>query len=131
MDKRIVNYASIFNYSLILEGNNISIVSAEDVVLYPTESTTINTGITLYLTDKISGILVNKQHQARNKILMPMAGLVLNGVSNVQILLVNLGLNPYRIKAGITTIATVQLVNKLAITKEIVLEKDSNDKQSN
>jgi len=127
MDKLTINYASTFGHSLFLNGNNISIVSAEDVVLYPTESTTINTGITLYLTDKCSGILVNKQHQARNKILMPMAGLVLNGVSNIQIQLINLNINPYRIKAGITTIATVQLVNKLAITKEIVLEKDDNN----
>ncbi len=131
MDSTVINYASIFGHSLFLEGNNISIVSAEDIVLYPMESTTINTGITLYLTDKCSGILVNKQHQAKNKILMPMAGLVLNGVSNIQVHLFNLGINPYKIKAGITAIATVQLVNKLAITKEIVLEKDSNDKQSN
>ena len=128
MDKRVINYASTFGHSLFLNGNNISIVSAEDVVLHPTESTTINTGITLYITDKCSGIVVNKQHQARNKILMPMAGLVLNGVvSNMQIQLINLNINPYRIKAGITTIATVQLVNKLVITKEIVLEKDDNN----
>lgn len=128
MDKTVINYASIFGYSLVLQNNNISIVSAEDVVLYPTDFIMLNTGIKLYLTDKCSGILVNKLHQARNKILIPMSGMVFNGVSDIQVPLINLGSNPYRIKAGLTSIATIQLISKAAITEEIILEKGDNDK---
>lgn len=128
MDNLIISYGSISGTSLFLEDQNLILVSAETLDLYPNTTLVVNTGISLYFTDKYSGILTNRQIQAENKILLPMAGLVYRGIcKNISITMTNFSPNPYRIKAGITKVATVQLVGKLRITKNIILEQhDSN-----
>lgn len=123
MDKLKINYTSKNNSSLILEGQNIILVSSENVDLLPQDTFSIRTDISLYFTDKCSAILTNVEHQARNKILLPSAGLILRGVcEDITITLTNFNSMPYKIKAGKTRIATLQLIGSLTLKKIITLE---------
>lgn len=129
MDSAIINYASIFGHSLFLEDQNLVLVSSETFDLYPLETRTVQTGISLFLTDKHLGVLCNRVQQASNKILLPMGGLVYSGVcKDITVILSNYNTIPYKIKAGITKLASIQLIRNGSVTKNIILEKDSNDK---
>lgn len=125
MDSAIINYASIFGHSLFLEEQNLVLVSSETLDLYPLETRPIQTGISLFLTDKYLGVLCNRTQQASNKILLPMGGLVYSGVCrDITVILSNYNTMPYKIKAGITKLASIQLIRNGSVTKNIILEKD-------
>lgn len=128
MDELKINYASKFNDSLILEGQNIILVSSVDVTLMPFDTWSVDTGISLYLTDKCSAILVNVPHQACNRILLPMAGYLFRGVcKDICIAITNFNSIPYKIKAGSTRIATLQLIGNSVLKKHITLEGNKVD----
>lgn len=123
MDELKINYASKSTGSLFLEGQNIILVSSEDVTLMPIDTVIVNTGISLYLTDKCSAILTNVNHQANNRIILPMSGYLFRGVcENIVITITNYNSIPYKIKAGSTKIATLQLIGSSALKKNITLE---------
>lgn len=123
-DNILINYTSQNGIELNCESNIISLTSAEDIIIYPNSCEYINTGITLYLTDKYSGILCNRRVQAKNKIIIPDLT-ILNGVcSNIQVLLYNLGDNPYKIMSGYTKIANIQIIKGLALNKGIILQRN-------
>lgn len=123
-DNILINYTSQNGIELNCENNVISLTSAEDIIIYPNSCEYINTGITLYLTDKYSGILCNRRVQAKNKIIVPDLT-ILNGVcSNIQVLLYNLGDNPYKIMTGYTKIANIQIIKGLALNKGIILQRN-------
>jgi len=125
MDSTVINYASIFGHSLFLEDQNLVLVSSETFDLYPLETRTIQTGISLFLTDKHLGVLCNRAQQASNKIFLPMGGLVYSGVcKDITVILSNYNTIPYKIKAGITKLASIQLIRNGSVTKNIILEKD-------
>lgn len=123
-DSIIINY-SCHNSNLVCDNNTLSLISAEDIVIYPNSCEYVNTSVTLYLTDKYSGILCNRKIQAENRILMPAGLEILNGVcSNIRVLLYNMSSNQYKIKANYTKIANIHIIKGLAFNKEIILQKD-------
>jgi len=128
MDELKINYASKFNTSLILEGQNIILVSPVDITLMPFDTWSINTGMSLYLTDKCSAILVNVPHQASNRILLPMAGYLFRGVcEDICITITNFNSIPYKIKADSTRVAILQLIGNSVLKKPITLEVNKVD----